>query len=56
MSYDNLTKFADANVLAEREGRLLPVDDVAVEACVEVVIVEASTPESGSISIQKPFL
>lgn len=46
---NNLTKFALAIVLVDRAGRVLPeVDDVA---CVEVVIVVASMPESGSVKI-----
>lgn len=49
MSSNNLTKFALAIVLVDRAGRVLPVvDDVA---CVEVVIVVASMPESGSVKV-----
>ncbi len=54
VSSNNLTKFPLAIVLAERDGRVLPdVDDVAVEACVDVVIVVASTPESRSVKIER---
>lgn len=53
MSSKKLTKFPDATVLAVRDGRILPEDDVADEACVEVVTVVASMPESGSIRIKE---